>query len=460
MLALARISPTLLLPWWIAQAVPPIVYALLIRVCVRPVPVSRWLVGAGLLWAIHVLLGVLTAGVVASIGAWSVDLSAVEAFPPPLVPEILWVPLLLIPLRDSMAGHRRAFTGRRMRGREIDGGMAAPTPVRQAPITTAERVVATSSDVKWPQRASRDAEDEPQASTQDQRTGARVATTHASNPVPSGVAPAQRIAEPPPPRLDETAGEETLNAPMRISFDRIAGQFPAGAFNVPVAEVSASLADPGRLSIPPRLVLAQLAEGLVHAKWDAIAPQIPERLLAVTSEEMAEQLTDGRLILPLDELVPQVPLDLLMSGGKPVDVDGIERIPAPFQPTGALDAPVREEPEPPAEWTASPSEWPLVDEADSGSDTEELPVLEDVEFDETLRGLAEIEPETTSNAQGVVMQHHETVDLHDVGGPSPSESEAIAVDGTGVFDTLNTASRMVLVGGFAQEEEGASHEHA
>ena len=38
--------------------------------------------------------------------------------------------------------------------------------------------------------------------------------------------------------------------------------------------------------------------------------------------------------------------------------------------------------------------------------------------------------------------------------------EAIAVDGTGVFDTLNTVSRMVLVGGFAREEEGASHEHA
>jgi mutual gliding-motility protein MglA len=38
--------------------------------------------------------------------------------------------------------------------------------------------------------------------------------------------------------------------------------------------------------------------------------------------------------------------------------------------------------------------------------------------------------------------------------------EAIAVDGTGVFDTLNTVSRMVLVGGFAREEEGAAHEHA
>jgi signal recognition particle receptor subunit beta len=30
--------------------------------------------------------------------------------------------------------------------------------------------------------------------------------------------------------------------------------------------------------------------------------------------------------------------------------------------------------------------------------------------------------------------------------------EAVAVDGAGVFDTLNTVSRMVLVNGFAQEQ--------
>ena len=36
--------------------------------------------------------------------------------------------------------------------------------------------------------------------------------------------------------------------------------------------------------------------------------------------------------------------------------------------------------------------------------------------------------------------------------------EAVAVDGTGVFDTLNTVSRMVLLSGFAQDQ-GARHEH-
>src|SRR5213592_1223822 len=37
--------------------------------------------------------------------------------------------------------------------------------------------------------------------------------------------------------------------------------------------------------------------------------------------------------------------------------------------------------------------------------------------------------------------------------------EAVAVGGQGVFDTLNTVSRMVLVSGFAREE-GARNEHA
>src|SRR5262249_39335990 len=161
------------------------------------------------------------------------------------------------------------------------------------------RVTATSSDVKWPQRASRDAEEAPQAPAQS--SGTRAGVTPASNPMPRGAVVAQRIAEPPPARLDETAGAEILNTPMRISFDRIASQFPAGTFNVPLADVSASLVDPGHLSIPSRLVLAQLAEGLVEAGWDVIASQIPERLLAVTSRDMVEQLTNGRLTLPLDE---------------------------------------------------------------------------------------------------------------------------------------------------------------
>jgi signal recognition particle receptor subunit beta len=37
--------------------------------------------------------------------------------------------------------------------------------------------------------------------------------------------------------------------------------------------------------------------------------------------------------------------------------------------------------------------------------------------------------------------------------------EAVAVGGKGVFDTLNTVSRMVVASGFAREE-GAHHEHA
>ncbi len=407
-LALARISPTLLLPWWLAQAIPPIAYAVLIRVCVRGVSVSRWMTATALLWIIHVFLGVVTAAVVASMGAWSVDFSVVEAFPPPLIPEVLWVPLLLLPLRDPIAGHPHASERRRVPDREVDEGpsavLDATIPVRPARPMTAERMAPTPislapvaapvtehprSDVRWPQRAPRDTDPQAHPRGDDERPG-----TQPAGPVPSPVtaaAPARRPVEAPPPKLDETAGQEMLSAPMRVSFDRIASQFPPGAFHVPLDEISVKLPEPGYLSIPARLVLAQLDEGVVRAGWDVVAPQIPERFLAIRSEEMPSRLADGLLILPLDELVPQVPADLLLSLG-PAEVDGIEHFPAPFQPTGSSEAPVIPESEPEPEWRESPAEWPLAET--TTEEAVDLPTLDDVELDPGLTGLIVPQPES------------------------------------------------------------------
>ena len=441
-LTFARVSPTLLLPWWLAQAAPPIVYAVLIRACVRPVSVSRWVAATGLLWAVHVLLGVLTAGVVASLGAWSVDFSVVEAFPPPLIPELLWVPLLLLPLRDPIAGHRRALRARWTQDRGLDGGprdgSGAPTPVRQARITPTVPVAPTPasvvpfaapasehsrSDVKWPQRAPRDTDSRPHAPSQPEPVGARAAAPQPPSQAPTAITPAKRLAEAPPPRLDETAGQETLAAPMRVSFDRLAGQFPAGAFQIPLDQIGANLQEPGYLSIPSRLVLEQLGEGLVRAGWDVVAPQIPERLLALTSEEIALRLTDGQLVLPLDELVPQVPLDLLLSTARPVDVDGIERFPAPFQPTEAFEAPAPEDQEPAAEWPESGAEWPLVEGAGTGREATDLPTLEDVEPAPILTGLIEVDPESTplTEVQSATTLHDEAMDDPGHSGPPPPD---------------------------------------
>ena len=48
------------LPWWVAQTAPPLLYALLVLVVVRPRSATSLCGGALLLWAVHLLLGMLT----------------------------------------------------------------------------------------------------------------------------------------------------------------------------------------------------------------------------------------------------------------------------------------------------------------------------------------------------------------------------------------------------------------
>jgi len=135
-LVVAGAWPSLPLPWWVAQAAPPIVYGVLVRLCVRRVSALRWIAATLSLWAVHVVLGVLTGAAVARFGSSAVDLVGAGAFPPPL-PELFWVPLLLVPLRDSIGGGARTRPG--ARGGEGGGGggaaraPAAPGRPRGAP---------------------------------------------------------------------------------------------------------------------------------------------------------------------------------------------------------------------------------------------------------------------------------------------------------------------------------------
>jgi hypothetical protein len=119
---------------------------------------------------------------------------------------------------------------------------------------------------------------------------------------------------------------------VRVSFDRVAAQFPPGAFHGALEAIGASLPEPGQLAIPQRLVLAQLSEGFVRAGWEVVAAQFPRDLLAMSDEEITRQLADGQLVLPLDELIPQLPPELFRLRGRVVDVESIASIPAPFQP--------------------------------------------------------------------------------------------------------------------------------
>jgi hypothetical protein len=91
------------LPWWLAQTTPPLLYALLVLVVVRPRSATSLCGGALLLWAVHLLLGMLTEPVLALVGEHGPS-ATMWPFPPAPLPELLWVPVLLVPLRDLLRG--------------------------------------------------------------------------------------------------------------------------------------------------------------------------------------------------------------------------------------------------------------------------------------------------------------------------------------------------------------------
>ncbi len=420
-LVVAGAWPSLPLPWWVAQAVPPIVYGILVRLCVRRVSASRWIGATLFLWAVHVVLGVLTGAAVARFGSSAVDLGGAGAFPPPPLPELFWVPLLLVPLRDSIGGGarmRRGLQGRDAeRGVGHDGRPLATVPARPAPVraTGPAAVAAAPAGARSSAAVMTGAGATPRELRE---TGARPVTLDrggaaAERAAPKHAAPdavgIRTAAEPPPHRLlDEMLASETSTAVVRVSFDRIAGQLPAGAFHLPLDRLAASLPEPGYLLIPQRLVLAQLAEGLVRAGWEVVGEQFPRHVLAMTDEELTRQLPDGQLVLPLDELVPQLPLELFVPAGPVVAIEGIESFPAPFQPASpeedveepaaALDPPRVAEAQI-ASGPSAPRAGSLDEEAETPRELPELPELEDVALDPALTGTVELEPESTPTVE-------------------------------------------------------------
>ena len=151
-------------------------------------------------------------------------------------------------------------------------------------------------------------------------------------PIPPAPAPPADVKAPAPPAplVQATAGM------MRIPFERVAGQLPPGAFRVPLAQVGGRLREPGSLLVAQALVVPQLGEGVVQVAWDAVAEQFPAAVFAVTPADVKERIVNGRLLLPLDEIVRQLPPDVFgasMARGT-VTIPGIENFPAPFKPAG------------------------------------------------------------------------------------------------------------------------------
>jgi hypothetical protein len=319
-----RMQPASLLPWWIAQAVPPILYGALTLFCGRRLSAMRWLVLSLLLWTVHIALGFVTQLVT--------DPS--RLFPPPPVPAILWVPLLLFPLRDVFCGGSTA-PGARARSANLRvTPVASARPGAVTPIKVTATVIGTR-ETSSPPRETVAAPVQVVEQPKPARPAPSVAPSEAlpaSRPAPSRSSAAAR--PPAAPAHAETSGSEASGEMVRVSFSRIAEQLPVTSFKLTSDRIAASLREPGFLLVPQQFVRAQLLEGVVRVRWDVVSEQFP-RQLGLTDAEIAGRLSDGQLVLPLDEIFAQLPRDLFVLTNPPLDLTGIENFPAPFQPLSA-----------------------------------------------------------------------------------------------------------------------------
>ena len=356
------------LPWWLAQTAPPLLYALLVLVVVRPRSATSLCGGALLLWAVHLLLGMLTEPVLALLGAHGPS-GTTWSFPPAPLPELLWVPVLLVPLRDLLrggplsrsanpqpaAGRRpgpsprtppfSAPAGRTPVEKPVDASVTVGKPMFDKPpmaptrplgaTTVTSRVTSMEPRLEAARRpvmavpaaaaSGRAVPDSARSGPEDRPSVA--GTPAAAEPMEAAPSQTQRLT-------DELLAKETSDEPLRVSATRVLAQLPAEALAVPVDRLAAELGAQPFLLVPRRLALAQLSGGIVRVRWDLLAPQIPSHLLAMSHDAIKAGLPDGQCVLPLDEIVRQFSPEIFLTAGPAPDVRGIEVFSAPFQPLG------------------------------------------------------------------------------------------------------------------------------
>ena len=416
--ALYAINPGLQLdlPWWAALVAPVLVYALVLALCVARIRVGGWLVGFGLLAALHLGLGMATAWLYAQVSFVSIRETlapALWSFAPALVLEMVGALLMTLPFLGALAPRapapreraKRIMAEANARGEKFDlsalAGTARPTrvppvppkepvapppapailPSPPPPVTAiapeveepplpapAERehtvhaaaragtngssseAVEDMAEVAPPEnfreavlellgrpvaeaRATiEDVMEPPVTVVRDEPLSASAAVPPAPvKPVESGSSPVTRVESTPSP---VPGTPKSAAAVVRIPFDRVVGQLPPGAFRVPLPQLGARLREPETLLVAHALIVPQLGEGVVQVAWEDVADQFPAAVIAGTPAEVKERIVNGRLLLPLDEIVRQLSPNVFGSslGRGLVEVPGIESFPAPFKP--------------------------------------------------------------------------------------------------------------------------------
>jgi hypothetical protein len=316
------------LPHWGVAVVPPLVYGLLVVLCVRWPSPLRWLVGTALLSGLHVLLGLARGPISAFLDPSLAGRQLPWVLPPPL-PELVGLILLLVPLRDLLRARPRSARER------TSAAGRAPSPVRGRPIPLRQTQPAPAESRYTPSEATAVPQMEPSLGSvvPVAPTAAPVPPVPTLDPGPMDEASRRRAAARAERRREAEIARPTRRSDvvLRIALDRIMDQLPPGTFLAPEDEVAASLSDPGNLLIPGQLVVTQLSEGIARVAWSDIVDQFPARLIGLGSAEISEHLGDG-LRLPLDEVVGQLPHELFIADTPEVELSGLDRIPLPFHP--------------------------------------------------------------------------------------------------------------------------------
>src|SRR5262245_28780446 len=158
-------------------------------------------------------------------------------------------------------------------------------------------------------------------------------------PVAVPVAPRSSAPAPMEPTRSVPPAKKVLDEaePMiRIPIVRIGDQLPVGMFARGADGLKDTLRPGVALLVPRKLLLPHLGEGLAPVKWAVVADQFPRDELALSHQEIEARLPGGALLLPLDEVVPQIPPELLALSTPQADTHGIEEFPDPFQPQAPM----------------------------------------------------------------------------------------------------------------------------
>ena len=274
-------------PWTVIAA--PFFYAVLSLVLVPRVALQRRLSWVGGACLTHVILGL--AAAIAFWAAVEVTLLSALAYafarlgPVPFL-TLLATALALVPFRGRVLSPRPAARVERAR----QAAVATPTPPAETPFSREARRRENAAET--------------------------TATPPPPMPEPSVTAP-------------EVPGDDAV---VRVRFERVAGQLPAAAFTLPLDRVAESLREPHWITVPRRVVLAQLPEGAVQVDWAIVASQFPSLAFAVTDVEFRRRYPGLKLTLPLDDVLRQLPRGAIPTSGMPSQIAGLEAFPDPFQP--------------------------------------------------------------------------------------------------------------------------------